>query len=157
MFTTIAWAADGSPSSRNALTAAKHLVRAAGAKLLVLHVQELAITRVGLLVDSDDDVLLALEHTVKRLRVEGIDAELATGKAPAGGADRTILEMAEEADVDMLVVGNRGHGPLAGLFVGSVALRVLQHAQIPVVMVPCARRAADSRDKEANDAAPSRS
>ncbi|MGD9528760.1 MAG: universal stress protein [Dehalococcoidia bacterium] len=44
---TIAWATDGSPAARNALTTAKHLAHLAGARLLVLHVQELGITRTG--------------------------------------------------------------------------------------------------------------
>ena len=42
---TIAWATDGSPAARNALTTAKHLAHLAGARLLVLHVQESGITR----------------------------------------------------------------------------------------------------------------
>jgi nucleotide-binding universal stress UspA family protein len=39
--------------------------------------------------------------------------------------------------IDLLVVGNRGHGPIAGLFLGSVALRLIQTAPFPVLMVPC--------------------
>jgi nucleotide-binding universal stress UspA family protein len=148
VFTTIAWAADGSPSSRNALTAAKQLVQATGARMLVLHVQELGITRAGLLVDTNDHVLVSLRDTVVQLRKEGIEAELTTGKAPAGGADRMILELAEEAGVDILVIGNRGHGPLAGLFVGSVTLRVIQHAPFPVLLVPSGRRPVESADHE---------
>lgn len=154
MFTTIAWATDCSPAARNALTAAKHLAHATGARLLVLHVQELGITRAGILVDTNDQVLVSLERTVEKLREEGIEAELLTGKAPAGGAPRMILELAEEARVDVLVVGNRGHGPLAGLFLGSVALRLIQTAPFPVLMVPCGPQAAERLAREQEDRAP---
>ena len=38
--------------------------------------------------------------------------------------------------VDLLVVGNHGRGGLAGAMLGSIALRVAQHARCPVVLVP---------------------
>lgn len=85
MFKTIGWATDGSPSARNAFPTARNLARATDARLVVLHVQELGITRAGFLVDANDHLLIALGRTVEQLCNEGIDAELATGKAPAGG------------------------------------------------------------------------
>jgi nucleotide-binding universal stress UspA family protein len=145
---TIAWATDGSPSARNALTTAKHLARIAGARLLVLHAQELGITRAGFLVDRNDHMLVALRRMVEQLRGEGIDAVLARGETSAGGADKLILELAQKADVDLLVVGNRGHGPIAGLFLGSVALRLIQSAPFPVLMVPSQSRAPQMQDQE---------
>jgi nucleotide-binding universal stress UspA family protein len=137
MVKTIAWATDGSPSARNAFATAKNLARAIDAQLVVLHVQELVVTHAGFLVDADDHLLDGLGRTVEQLRGEGVDAELATAKAPAWRAHHLILELAQEADVDLLVVGNRGHGPIAGLFLGSVALRLIQTAPFPVLMVPC--------------------
>jgi Universal stress protein family len=68
----------------------------------------------------------------------GIDAELVVGKARDGAAHRAIHDLAEQADVD-LVVGSRGYGPLAGLMLGSVALRLLQAARPPVLLVPSRR------------------
>ena len=57
---------------------------------------------------------------------------LATGEAPAGGADKPIVQLAQKARaVDLLVLGNRGHGRLAGMFLGSVALRLIQNAPFP--------------------------
>jgi hypothetical protein len=43
---------------------------------------------------------------------------------------------AAEAGADMIVAGNRGHGPLAGLVLGSVALKLLRTAPYPVATVP---------------------
>ena len=39
-------------------------------------------------------------------------------------------------DTDLLVVGSRGRGPLAGLMPGSVSRACLSHAPCPVVVVP---------------------
>jgi nucleotide-binding universal stress UspA family protein len=139
MIKAIAWATDGSPSARQAFTVAKELARAHESRLLILHIQETGITRAGLLADVNDHVPVNLESVVEQLRTEGIDAELAVREASDGAAHRTILDLAEEADVDLIIVGNRGHGPLAGLMLGSVALRLLQAARFPVLLVPSYR------------------
>ena len=150
---TIAWATDGSPSAHNALTTAKHLAHLTGARLLVVHVQELWISRAGFLVDRNDRLVAALHQLVEQLRGEGIDAMLATGEAPAGGSDKLIVELAQKADVDLLVIGNRGHGTLAGLFLGSVALRLIHSAPFPVLMVPSHSRMAEMQDQDQERAA----
>jgi nucleotide-binding universal stress UspA family protein len=124
VFKTIVWATDGSPSALNALTVAKRLAREADAKLVIVHAKEAFIGNSGILLDSDEELLRALQHTAERLHGEGIDAELAVGRAAAGGTARVI------------VLGNRGHGLVTGLFLGSVATRVLQTAPVPVLMVP---------------------
>ena len=45
----------------------------------------------------------------------------------------SLLRLSESASV--LVVGTRGHGPMASLLLGSVSLSVSQHASCPVVVV----------------------
>jgi len=52
-----------------------------------------------------------------------------------GHASNTIVEAARELDVGAIVMGTRGHGALGGFALGSVALRVAQGAQCPVVLV----------------------
>ncbi|MCW2784042.1 MAG: UspA domain protein [Marmoricola sp.] len=44
-----------------------------------------------------------------------------------------LLELAEDAS--MVVLGSRGRGPMASLFLGSVSLAVTQHAACPVVVL----------------------
>jgi nucleotide-binding universal stress UspA family protein len=136
MFKTIAWATDGSPSALNALACAKELARETGAKLLIVHVEESLIGRTGILTDSHEAVLKALHRLADELQDEGIDAVVASGWGPAGSTARLILDLANEAGADLIVVGNRGHGPLARLMLGSVATRLLQTADRPVLMVP---------------------
>jgi nucleotide-binding universal stress UspA family protein len=136
MIKVIAWATDGSPSARRALSVAKDLARAHDARLLVLHVQGTGLTRAGFFNDVNPRVVAALDRVAGQLREEGFQAELVTGKAPDGDEHRKILELAKEADVDLIVVGNRGQGPLAGLVLGSVAFRLLKAASLPVLLVP---------------------
>ena len=52
MIKVIAWATDGSPSARRALSVAKDLARAHDARLLVLHVQGTGLTRKGFFNDA---------------------------------------------------------------------------------------------------------
>ncbi len=40
------------------------------------------------------------------------------------------------AELDLLVVGSRGYGPLRAVLVGSTSRYVLDHAPCPVIVVP---------------------
>jgi len=46
-----------------------------------------------------------------------------------------IVEAASKPDVDLVVVGARGLGPLGRLVLGSVSDRVVHHAPCPVLVV----------------------
>lgn len=54
-------------------------------------------------------------------------------KQVLGGGSATLV--AESRDADVVVVGCRGHGSLAGLLLGSVSSQVVAHAHCPVVVV----------------------
>ncbi|MFP5369412.1 MAG: universal stress protein, partial [Actinomycetes bacterium] len=62
---------------------------------------------------------------------DGTDIEVV---ATAGAAADRLVEWAERED--LLVVGRRGHGAVAGALLGSVSLRSVMHARCPVVVVP---------------------
>lgn len=47
----------------------------------------------------------------------------------------TIIDYARKKKCTQIVMGNHGHGTLAGLFLGSVAMKVVQLSEIPVTLV----------------------
>lgn len=55
--------------------------------------------------------------------------------AVAGDAAEQILEVAKDDQADLIVVGSRGHGRLAGLLLGSVTQKVVALAHCPVLVV----------------------
>jgi nucleotide-binding universal stress UspA family protein len=47
-----------------------------------------------------------------------------------------IIQEAKKRDIDLIVMGTHGKSGLRGLFVGSVAQKVIGHAPCPVLVVP---------------------
>ena len=58
-----------------------------------------------------------------------------------GNPVQVLLTAAEELDVDLIVVGTKGAGGLAEQLMGSTSTQLAEHASVPVVVVPGARRA----------------
>ncbi|XP_023751416.1 uncharacterized protein LOC111899796 [Lactuca sativa] len=52
-----------------------------------------------------------------------------------GNPKEMIVEAAEEMNVDLLVVGSRGHGQIKRAFLGSVSDYCAHHAKCPVLIV----------------------
>jgi nucleotide-binding universal stress UspA family protein len=53
-----------------------------------------------------------------------------------GGAARTILEVAQEENASLIILGTRGPSSAAELLLGSVSTEVLRLARCPVMAVP---------------------
>ena len=56
-----------------------------------------------------------------------------TAYAVQGEADRVLIERSTGAE--MLIVGSRGHGGLAGVLLGSVSAECAEHAHCPVLII----------------------
>jgi nucleotide-binding universal stress UspA family protein len=144
MFRTIMWATDGSESADRALPFAKALAEGEGKSLVVAHCNEYFFGRGGgYPVFADEEGLQAkIRGQVAELQAQGFPATLkivATGStAPA----HVLADVAREFEADIIVVGTRGHAPIAGLLLGSVTQRLLHIAPCPVLAVPTGKRAA---------------
>jgi nucleotide-binding universal stress UspA family protein len=65
---------------------------------------------------------------------EGRRLRIATALA-VGDPATEIIAAAKERQVDLIVVGSRGHGRLVGLLLGSVAQKVISLASCPVTVM----------------------
>jgi nucleotide-binding universal stress UspA family protein len=74
-----------------------------------------------------------LRRAADRAKEMGV-TQVETVSAQGDPAD-AILDMAEAAGADMIVLGHRGLGRLKTMLLGSVALKVTQHAPCTVVSV----------------------
>lgn len=62
------------------------------------------------------------------------EANYKTRVAVGNPADE-VLKAAAKDKVDLIVMGSRGHGTIASMILGSVAQKVLTHADVPVMVV----------------------
>jgi nucleotide-binding universal stress UspA family protein len=126
---------DGSAESRAALAWAVEHVRARGGRIDAVAVWQSHVQfgHEGLSpVPTDEFAVEArawLSDALAQTGAKGVRTHLEHGKPVA-----VLLGYAQECD--LLVLGNRGRGALAGAFVGSVALHAVHHARCPVVLVP---------------------
>lgn len=135
----IAVGIDGSDEGRHALDAALTLARAAGARVRVVTAfARLAFGGVppGVLPsDSSNEEL--------RRRLQAVhDAAVGTARAAVDVEQRFLTGspgevLAAQADeVDLLVVGSRGYGPLGAVLLGSTSSRLARTATCPLLVTP---------------------
>jgi len=137
---TILVATDGSPGARDAAEFAIGLAAAHDAALLFVHV----VRTVDFVVDDVEDSGYAVPHEPTQGDHAVLEAAAAQAAARGVRADTTlrlgstveeIVAYAEACNVDLIVVGTRGHGRVASVLLGSVSLGVLHKATRPVVVV----------------------
>jgi nucleotide-binding universal stress UspA family protein len=137
MIRTILVAVDGSAHASAALDFAIDLARRYDARLILVH----AFPHVSDLLGTPhyDHLLNARMLIGQRLleaaRTQVGDAAPTDVQLVEGPPAAAILRVAAEEACDMIAVGSRGHGQLAGLVLGSVSAVVAQQAECPVVIV----------------------
>ncbi|HEX6584268.1 MAG TPA: universal stress protein [Thermoleophilaceae bacterium] len=137
MFKTIVLALDGSEESRQALPLAAELARQDGARIVIAHVQEDVVGKGGgPIVATEDEIQAEIRKQGEELSAEGIETSVEMREIMLGGPAHAIVEIADGAGADLIVVGTRGHSPVAGLLLGSVTQRLLHIARCPVLVAP---------------------
>ncbi|GAA2552773.1 universal stress protein [Pseudonocardia hydrocarbonoxydans] len=136
---------DGTPGDDAVLDVALELAAARGAELVVLHgsgqppdgpaTDLLVGPAVAREVLADLELRSLTEHAVARGAGCGVDVRV------VGGSGRAVdLLLAGAPRAQLVVVGSRGRGDLAGLLFGSVSTALVHRADCPVVVVgPLAR------------------
>lgn len=71
----------------------------------------------------------------ERLLRDGPNEPSSTGRRNIGSAGPTIAKLAEQQKFDFIVPGTHGHGSVAGLVIGSVAMAVVSLCGTPVLLV----------------------
>jgi nucleotide-binding universal stress UspA family protein len=138
MFDKILVAVDHSEVSDRALDSARDLALLSKGEVWVLHLREREVavkTGVGLSDESMDEASAAVAAAVDKLTAAGVKAHGDVGTTLFGYAARNIIDDAKERDVDVIVMGSRGRGDLAGLILGSTAHKVIHLADRPVLIV----------------------
>jgi nucleotide-binding universal stress UspA family protein len=131
---------DGSPESHNALAWSSNFAQSAAARTQLLSVFEPTLPATlalggGLPTARLNDTLRAqlrqeVEQVKSTLRSStDVEASLVEG-------DAAELLAEASADLDLLVVGSRGYGPLSAVLLGSVSTALVRSAQCPLVVVP---------------------
>ena len=136
MFKKILVALDGSTHSQLALPAAIEVARRFDSEVLVLHVREHDRGRaVTFSTESPAGAVHLFADAVKTVRKTGITATGELREVATGHVAKAIIEAAEANAIDLIVMGSRGLSDVQALMLGSVTHKVMQTANIPVLVV----------------------
>ncbi len=137
MISSILVPLDGSEYSERALVVATELAKLSGARIHLLSVVlRLKQAHVAVLESLDervgkavDDYLAPHVERIKQARIDGVAHVL------YGEPSEEIVNQAKESAADLIVMSTHGIGATGLHALGSIAMKVLQTAPCPVLMV----------------------
>ena len=143
MFKRILCATDGSEHGDRALRQAARMTRDSDGELHVVHVieripgggrlrgQDVHLTEF----EIDSRIVRQAEELAEQTGVKA-EVHLVTG---SGQPAKQLAKLADRIDADLIVLGSRGHSPLAGVVLGSVTQQLLHGTGRPVLALPPTR------------------
>ena len=144
MFTRIVVGTDGSETAAEAVRQAVDLAKLAGAGLSIVSAyepvsrrrlqseQEGAPADVQYEIGPREDVNLVLDAAAAAAKSEGIEVQT---HPVEGSPSDAVLNVAEETNADLIVVGNKGMTGARRFVLGSVPNNVSHHAPCSVMIV----------------------
>jgi nucleotide-binding universal stress UspA family protein len=132
MFERILLAVDGSDHSKRATEAAAELAKGSDGEVRVLHVHEVGVFAP---LESSDEARALVDEMVEELQRADVKAMGDTIAARTGGTAPAILDAAKTLGSGVIVMGTRGLSDFSGLLLGSIAHKVIHHADCPVLVV----------------------
>ena len=129
---------DGSENSKRAALAAASLAELFKGKMTLVSVVKpgeysLAVEDKAFienLKEFHNDLVETVMEEVKRTGIE-VDTRIELGTPW-----KELTKLALEGHYDLIVVGSRGIGQVAEFLIGSNSTRVVQHSEVPVLVVP---------------------
>lgn len=126
---------DGSEGSKHALNKALMLIEGYGELILLI-----VIPSKDIHVFLDDHTYQSFEEKAKHLIEDiltniGDQPFMITSLIKSGNAAEIIIDVANEMNVDVIVLGSKGTGAEGWKTLGSVANKVVQYAHKPVMVV----------------------
>jgi nucleotide-binding universal stress UspA family protein len=144
MYSSIVVGTDGSDTAKEAVRQATELARLADAQMHLVSAYEpipegrLRQERQQVpddlqwMVNPREDVNSTLEEAAKQIEEEGVKIEI---HAREGDPADAILDVAEEENSDLVVVGNKGMAGARRFLLGSVPNKVSHHAPCSVMII----------------------
>lgn len=140
MFKNILVAIDGSEQSNKAIDYALELVKTYQSRLELLHVYSYPRFILGeAFVTPPANIVKELQEYSKQVideanqKVESIPEANVT--IEQGHPAKTIIGFAKENNCDLIIIGSRGLGAISEFVLGSVSHNVVQHSDIPVLVI----------------------
>src|SRR5580704_9775973 len=136
MFQSFVVATDGSETADEAVRQAAELAAALAARVHLVCVYETASSAgdgdEGWAVGSREAVEATLARSAAVFEAAGVQVDLYPQR---GDPADSILDVAEERDADLIIVGNRGRTGAKRFLLGSVPNRISHHAPCAVLII----------------------